>query len=178
MKLLVSNVQFIFGALDKATSYNEEATPKFYGKFLVREEATIKDIKAAIKKTAIDNFSSVPNKLADFLFEPDLDKYPEQEGCLILNAAQEDKPKLFNRQGEVIMSKDGLIYRGCFVNVIINLWSYTYKGNKGISANLNGLQFYAKGEPLGATASASDFENYGPETYNAEEIEDLHSPLG
>jgi len=177
MKLLVSNVQFIFGTLDKPTRYSEDSPAKFYGKFLIREKNTIKEIKSAIEKTAIENFKKVPNKLADFLYEPDLDKYPEQEECLIFNAAHQDQPKLYNRQGEVIQANEGKIYHGCFVNVLIGLWHWVHKNDKGISANLMGIQFYTKGEPLGATANASDFENYGPETYDEQQLEDLHSPL-
>jgi len=190
MQILVSNVQFIFGTLDKPTKYSEESTPKFYGKFLVTDEDTINTIKAAIEKTAKDKFNTVPKKLTKFIFEPDLDKYPEQEGSIVFNASQQDKPNLFNRQGEMIEASEGKIYRGCFVNVLISLWGYTYKGSKGISANLKGIQFFAKGTPLGNTASAADFENYGPETQDVhsepyetknehyEVYEDQFSPLG
>lgn len=168
MSLLVSNVQFIFGSLDKATKYNEGAKPTFFGKFLVTDEDTINTIKAAIEKTAQEKFNTVPKKLTGFIFEPDLDKYPEQDGSILFNAANKDKPNLFNRQGETIEAEDGKIYRGCFVNVRIGLFAWIHKGIKGISANLMGIQFFAKGTPLGNTASASDFENYGPETQDPE----------
>lgn len=174
MKLLIENVQFIFGALETPTKYSEESPEKYFGKFLVKQEETIKKIESAIKKIASEKFKPFPRELADFLFEPDLDKYPEQEDCVLFNAAQQKKPKLFKRSGEVIEKNNGKIYRGCYVNVLISLWTYNYKkAKRGVSANLDGVQYFAEGEHLESTANASDFNCYDDIDY-----EEAASPLG
>lgn len=185
MKFLVENVQFIFGALDIPTKYSPEAPEKYFAKFLVSEEKTIKKLEKAIEKVAIEKFKKLPKDLRDFIFEPDLDKYPEQDSCMLFNAANiQNKPKLFDRQRESVNifgkrlngDSSDAIYRGCYVNVSIGLYSYDHKGTKGVSANLYGVQFFKDGEPLGESANADDFTDYATE-YDTDFEESSH-PLG
>jgi len=180
MKFLIENVQFIFGALDTPTKYSPEDSATYFAKFLIREEKTIKNIEKAIEKVATDKFKKLPKDLRDFIFEPDLDKYPEQEGSMLFNAANDNKPKLFDRQRESVdilgkrLNGDSsdAIYRGCYVNVSIGLYSYVHKGTKGVGSNLYGVQFFKDGEPLVQSANADDFTDY------ATDFEESPHPLG
>lgn len=65
-----------------------------------------------------------------------------------------------------IPANSGLLYSGCFVNLVIDVYGYDNDEGKGVTASLEGVQLKKKGEALGFTPidAADEFEE--------EEIED------
>lgn len=87
------------------------------------------------------------------------EKYPEFAGCMYMNLNSKTPPGVIGRDKEVIREEDNLIYSGCYARLSINFYAYAQRGNKGITAGLNNIQYWGKGEYMGGRASAeSDFD--------------------
>ena len=89
--------------------------------------------------------------------------YASYKDCYYVNAkANEDyPPALFDNHRNEIVDKT-LMYSGCYVQAIVNLFPYHNKGNTGIGVGLRGLMKVRDGEALGGTGvSANDFDDFG-----------------
>ena len=81
-------------------------------------------------------------------------------GCMSIKASTKRRPIVINRDKSPITEDDGIIYPGCYVNAIIEVWAQNNAWGKRVNANLLGVQFVADGEPFGSgvSASADDFD--------------------
>ena len=59
-----------------------------------------------------------------------------------------------------VTAQDDKVYSGCYVNVVIDVYAYKSKTNKGVTASLEGIQKIADGERLGVTKidATDDFD--------------------
>lgn len=78
--------------------------------------------------------------------ESDYDGY---EGNWSLKAANSKRPTVLNRDKTPLTEDDEVLYAGCYVNVVIDLWVQNNKFGKRVNANLYGVQFVKDGEPFG-----------------------------
>lgn len=58
----------------------------------------------------------------------------------------------FNRDKTPVVEDDEVLYAGCYVNAIIDLWVQNNGFGKRVNANLYGIQFVKDGEQFGAGA--------------------------
>lgn len=72
------------------------------------------------------------------------------------------KPTVYDRaRQKVLDAKDNPIYRGCYVNALIEVYADSRFGD-GVFCKLVGIQFKADGDAFGsAPARADDFEDVG-----------------
>ena len=137
----------------------DESTPddrkKYEATFLIEksEKATIKKIKEAALKCAKDKWGKVPEKLVmsclqDGSEKDDKDGYGDE--VMFVPAAAKHRPQTVNRDKTPVTEEDNVLYAGCYVTGVISLYAWTFKNRKGISANLDVVQFRKDGEPFGA----------------------------
>lgn len=68
------------------------------------------------------------------------------------------EPKVIDQLKRDI-TKEGVIYGGCYVNAIIDMWSWTHeRGGKGVSASIVAVQFAADGERFSGSGVDVDSE--------------------
>ena len=70
--------------------------------------------------------------------------------------------KKANKDKTPLTEDDNVIYGGCYVNAIIELWAQDNNYGKRINANLLGVQFHKDGEPFGGggvSVKADDFDD-------------------
>lgn len=91
-------------------------------------------------------------------------KYPYLAGMLFLATASpagKPRPTTFDGARREVDENAGLFYRGAIVNAKISIWAQDNAYGQRVNAQLMGVQFVRKGEPLGGggrTASADEFE--------------------
>ena len=164
-------------------AFDAADTPKYSVRLLIPKDdketlgmitSTVKNMLTDPKVTA--KLGNMNLKMAlGFLHdgdETDLDKYPEQEGCFIINVSNTRPVDV--RQviaGKMVPVTDPTeIYSGCEGLVSFNLFAYNNK-KKGISCSLNNCVKTADGESLGGTSSkaSDDFADVFPEGGGADE---------
>ena len=73
--------------------------------------------------------------------------------------------KVFDQRRDPIEANQGIIYSGCYVNLVIDAYAYGNDSGKGVSGTLEGIQLLRKGETLGITQINAEDE------FEDEEIE-------
>ena len=163
MKIKLQNVRLSFPSLFRKASFNGEET-KFEATFLIDKEAQadlVKEIKAAIaEKVKVDlKGAKLP---ADKICLKDGDEveYDGYAGHVSLKASNDKRVPVFNRDKSPLAEDDNVIYAGCYVNAIVELWAMNNQWGKRINAKLLGVQFVRDGAPFGdsSSASADDFD--------------------
>jgi len=104
--------------------------------------------------------------------KPEYDGFP---GNWFISARSKVQPNCFDHARNKITEDMGIIYSGCYVNVLLSTYSYT-KGNNGLGAELKGIQFLRKGDAFGGggpPAAADEFDEIDApdeEEMNADEM--------
>jgi hypothetical protein len=83
------------------------------------------------------------------------EKYPERLGCYFMNSRSSKPVSVVGRDRTPIVNS-GEVYGGCKGKINVTFYTYNAKGNQGIAAGLNGVQFIAHGEPFGTGAPTVD----------------------
>ena len=138
------------------------------------ESAKNEDMAAGGKAKLANAKGVIPSNLRIPLRDGDESDKPEYENSWYINAtapginndtgAINKRPAVWNRRKERISDEKVAeeVYSGCYAYVKINMYPYSYNGNKGIAAGLRELQKIADGEPLGGfVADGSGFEDLG-----------------
>lgn len=76
--------------------------------------------------------------------------------------ARNGKMTILDQRREAIDANSGLIYSGCYVNVILDVFGYEGGSGKGVTASLEAVQLLKDGESLAggkAADPASDFDD-------------------
>lgn len=91
-------------------------------------------------------------------------EYDGFEGNMFITgrAKQENTPKIVGLDGKPITREKGVIYAGCYVNAVLDVWAQDNPTHgKGMRCGFLGLQYFRDGDAFGAGAKASedDFED-------------------
>ena len=177
MQIKLKNVRLSFPDLYKARANPAEptSTPKFGASFLLhktRNAPEIAAIEGAIKALCaekkwtpkmlksvclVDASSKVNSKTG----EP-LDGYDSDH--MVVSARAVRKPPTWNSDGTEVGEADNVIYAGCYVHAMIDIFPYDKvpAHGKRICAGLVAVRFARDGEPFGAgvpkDASCLSFE--------------------
>ena len=171
MSIKLNNVRLSFPSLFQKAQFNGEET-KYEATFLldkVNHAAVIKEIEAAIQQKVASELkgAKVPaDKLC--LRDGDEVEYDGYSGHMTLKASTKKRPLVLNKDKSPLTEADGVVYSGCYVNAIIDLWGQNNSYGKRINATLLGVQFAADGEAFssgGSSASADDFDDIEDETF-------------
>jgi hypothetical protein len=82
--------------------------------------------------------------------------YPGYLGNLYMNGNNEIRPVVRNKNGAQIEAKDGIIYSGCYVDMVVDIWAQDNAHGRRVNASLLAVTFAGEGERLAGGASATD----------------------
>lgn len=163
MKIKLNNVRLSFPSLFQKSVYNGEVD-KYEATFLMDKESDskmIEGVRKAIAKLIEDKLGGVKIS-ADKICLKDGDDIPYDgyEGTFAIKASNARRPMVIGRDKSPLTEDDGIIYAGCYVNAIIELWAQNNSWGKRVNANLLGVQFAKDGEPFGdgVSVGADDFD--------------------
>jgi hypothetical protein len=82
-----------------------------------------------------------------------------------ISAGNPKRPTVVDRAKNPTTESDGIVYAGCYVNVILDVWAQDNEWGKRINAKLLGVQFFKDGDSFGsgATVSEDDFDDLSAE---------------
>ena len=92
---------------------------------------------------------------------------PTFAGMWFINAKSDHAPGIVDADCNPILDRNE-IYPGCYCRVSLNLYAYSFNGNRGIACGLNNLQKTRDGEHLGSRSSA--LEDFGALEDDAEDF--------
>lgn len=165
-KVRLNNVRLSFPHLftPQPNQTDPSKPPKFNAVFLLDEQAHSETIEFLNEK-ALEMAKSIGLKklAADKSFirpGEDKDEIEGFEGCFYVSASNTRRPLCISSDKEPLVEADGILYPGCYVNAVIQLWAQDNKWGKRVNASLEGVQFYQDGDSLGGgtIADEDDFE--------------------
>jgi len=83
---------------------------------------------------------------------------------------KDGKMTVLDQRREPIAENSGLLFSGCYVNAVLDIYAYDGDSGKGVTASLEGIQLLRKGEPLGFTKIDVESE-FDEEEIDAEDDE-------
>lgn len=170
-KVILKDVRISFPELFVKRRFDPDntATKAVYSAvFMVEKESDqhkqiVNAINALLKEN--NKGKGLPeDKLA--LKDGDMTDREEYHDHMIIRANNANKITVVDRSRKPITEEDGVIYSGCYVNGIIELyWQDHPKWGKRINASLLGVQYVKDGDPFGGSPSAKidDFVDFGDE---------------
>lgn len=168
----IPNARLSFPSLFKKAVFNgvPSANDKYEATLMFpkSDTKTYDLIQGAID--AIKKANKNPKINADKLCIKDGDD-SEYDGCAgmwMVKASNSKRPTVINRDKTPLVEEDEVMYAGCYVNGIIDLWFQNNSYGKRINANLLGVQFVKDGEPLGdgaKVANADEFDEIEDDEY-------------
>lgn len=187
MKVMIQNVRVSFGhGLFTASALEEGQQPKFGADFILEENSKVFTVKAdgtkvasTMKQVMLDVANEAwKGKGQDMLDDLEASKkcyrngnkrtgkdgevYDGYEDKWYVTAKSATRPAIYNRDRSPISKEDGIVYSGCYVNVIFDVYANTQPKKKGVFAGLTGVQFFKDGDAFGGgggTAKADDFDD-------------------
>lgn len=167
MEMNLKNVRASFPKYFTAESFAGDPTskPAYSGSFLLPpNHPQMKALKAAIQQVAKEKWAEkaaavmkgIEAKDACCLHDgdakADMDGYA---GNFYLSARSYTRPLVIDRDKTPLTEADGVIYGGCFVNVLVDIYAQDSQYGKRINAVLKGVQFLRDGDSFGGGAPAS-----------------------
>jgi hypothetical protein len=159
------------------------------GKRITKPYAKLEEICNHVAK---EKWGKVPTKMKNWAYNKadgstTREEYTNDDGeywsgfngetFYITAAKQEERCKdskmtVLDQHKQPIASNSGLIFSGCFVNVVIDIYPFDNEEGKGITASLEGVQLKKKGEALGITQidAADEFDE---EEFDEDDAEDI-----
>lgn len=182
--LHIKNARLSFAnGLFNASSLEEGQAKKFGADFIITPETEIlkatpqgkvrTTLKAAMLEVANDTWKGKGEAMLNALEaskkcvrngDTKLDKGGEVRdgyaGNWYVTAKNVKRPGTFAKDGTPVTEEDGVIYSGCYVYAIVELYGNAQPTKKGVFASLLGVRFEADGDSFGggSTARADDFE--------------------
>ena len=170
MKLKLENVRLSFAHIFTPTAFKPGDALKYKATFLVpKGSATASTIEQAIRATAVEKWGQkadailkgIRNNPNKFCYQDgDSKTYDGWAGMMALTAGNKARPLVLDADRTPLTEADGRPYAGCYVNAIVEFFTYDNSGN-GISASLSGVQFHRDGDAFtgGGVASADEFDD-------------------
>lgn len=179
----LKNVRLGFPKLWKAEKATESSAPKYSAHAIIDPDtahgkANIEAIKAAQKHVAVaqwgDKWQNVVKNLeknrrsfreGDTMTNNEGDIYAGYEGNKYLVANRSEKqgrPSVLDRRKNPTTEEDGLVYGGCYVDMVVSFFTVTHKdqGGNGLFASLEVVRFREHGEAFGGGLGAEEAADY------------------
>lgn len=149
-KMQLKNVRLSFPSIFKRSVFQGEEG-KYEATFLIpkSDEKTKKMIDDAIEKAMKEAKVSKISAEKRCLRDGDDSEYDGYEDHWSFKAANDKRPTVINRNKEPLTIDDEVIYAGCYVNAIVDIWIQNNSYGKRVNANLYGVQFVEDGEAFG-----------------------------
>lgn len=166
MKVVLRDVRLAFGHGVFEPSSIGGGEPTFGCSFLMaKDHPAVKEISAAIQQVAKEKWQDkaaamlAQLKATDKICLHDGETkatYDGYSGNLFVSASNRSRPTVLNRDKTPLTQADGVIYSGCYVNAVVDVWPQDNKWGKRVNATLLGVQFVRDGEAFSGGASLSD----------------------
>ncbi len=140
-----------------SAALESEGEPKYSATILlnkVEAKDQIEALKARIKQLIVTELKPLtslpPDKicLRDGSFKADKEGYGDD--VVYVAASDTRKPKVKDQKRNDMDENDPRVFAGCYVNMVIRLWSQNNKYGKRVNASLVAVQYLRTGEPFGA----------------------------
>lgn len=97
-------------------------------------------------------------KDGDLNTNKDGDTWSGFEGMKYITASNRKRPQVLNRDKTPLTEEDGVIYGGCYADVVVSIWATKDNklGGNGLFATLEVVRFRKDGEPFGAASIDAD----------------------
>ncbi len=89
-----------------------------------------------------------------------LKEYDGFAGNFYVNPSSETRPTVLNRDGTPLTAADGVIYSGCYGDIILEVYAFSHKvGGKGVTSEFKAVRFRKDGDAFagGAPVTADAF---------------------
>jgi len=169
--MMLQNVRLSFPQLFTAASFSPEQKKKFSATLLFDADGAIHgQVKKATveaaeakwpgKGAAMVKQLAAQGKLAlrNGAEKPNYDGFGD--GVMFVNASNDKRPTVIDRDRTPLTEEDGRVYAGCYVNAMVEFWAQDNQFGKRVNCSLRGVQFVSDGEPFGGggvPATADDF---------------------
>jgi len=148
-KIHLKNVRLSFPSIFKRSVFDGKE-----GKF---EATLLLDKSDTTTKKAVDDAIAEAIKVANVkvpsdkrcLKDGDESEYDGYENVWSIKAANNKRPTLINRDKTPLVEDDNVLYAGCYVNAIVDIWIQNNTYGKRANANLYGVQFVKDGDAFG-----------------------------
>lgn len=174
----LSDKHFVRGAflqsLFEPQTVNGEGEPAYGGTFILPpDHPAVAELEAAFEAVAKEKWGAKAPAILKELKSKDRlalhdgdtkSSFDGFEGNVFITTRSKVRPTVVNKDRSPLTAADGVIYSGCFLNVIIELWAQDNQYGKRINAQLKGAQFVKDGVAFGGggtPASADEFANLG-----------------
>jgi len=162
-KIPIPNARLAFPSLWRKASFNGAEGDKYEATLLIpkSDKKTYNAIVSEIKRLQDEAGIKIP-KDKWCIRDGDEYDYDGYAGHWAIKASNRVRPTIIDRDKSPLTEDDGVIYGGCYVNAIIQLWLQNNEYGKRINANLLGVQFAKDGEPFsaGVTVSEDEFDEF------------------
>lgn len=191
-RVKVENVRLSFADIYRPKSIRRQdgtqSDPKYSANALIAKDGKCPDtgkpltavyagkrmpIMAALKKAKLDAMAKKlgEEKAGSAKIKPenycvrdgDLENWDGYEGNWYLSGNNSNAPKVVGKDKRPVSADDGVVYSGCFVNMIYTMWcQLPGTGQDGqpkpmaVFASLEAIQFVRKGEAFGAAPVDTD----------------------
>ena len=148
-KVHLKNVRLSFPSIFKKSVFDDNVG-KYEATFLLdkSDKKTKKAVDEAIKAAIAEANIKVPvDKRC--LKDGDDSEYDGYEGVWSIKASNSKRPTVIDRDKTPLIEEDDVLYAGCYVNAIIDVWIQNNNYGKRANANLYGIQFVKDGDPFG-----------------------------
>lgn len=189
--VVLEMVRLSFPKLWKPEASIEGGVPKFGAAFLMDPTSetgkkNIKKIEAAVKLAATKTWAEKADKVrkaldsdrsglrdGDTATNGEGDVYDGYEDMKFISASNRKRPQVLNRDKSPLAEEDGVVYGGCFVDAVVDIWATSDKklGGNGIFCTLEVVRFRKDGEPFGA--APIDADDYLSDLDDEDEDDDL-----
>ncbi len=166
-QILTGKVRFSYCNLVTPRAATADSAEKYSVTLLIKksDKFTMDKIKAAIaeaKKNYLEKNSGkkLPKDLKTTIHDGDGERPnggefgPECAGCYVMTVSSNNQPVIVDADKKPLDPAE--VYSGCYGRAIINVYVYDQRGNKGISAGLNGVMKLHDGEPLSGGVVTDD----------------------
>ena len=180
-RFTIKNVRLSFPNLFEKASYDGTPT-KYEASFLIPKDdkANLAVINKAIMESLIEKFKTkdkipkgITKGVKNCLRDGDDVDYDGYAGCMSLKAANKSRPTTLDRKKNNIGPDSGMLYAGCYVDAVCEIWTQDNQYGKRINCNLFAIRHRGEGEPFGAGSIpdgvADDFEDLEDDDSETEE---------
>ena len=150
-------------AFGKPRRCRGEGKPAFSCSFLLTpDHPQLDEIRDAMKAVAKEKWGAKAQEVYGLLSKQDrlalhdgdnkanYDGYP---GNFFISARNAARPTVVNKDRSALTQADGVVYSGCYVNAVIEVWAQDNEHGKRLNARLKSVQFFKDGEAFGAAPS-------------------------
>lgn len=150
----LNNARLSFPELFKpvVSKFNPNAEPKYEATFLLQignDAEQIDKLRAVVAGLVAKKWPNGAKNVKFCIGRGDDKEYDGYAGTVTVKASSKKRPTVVNRDRSPITEADGIIYAGCYVNAVIDLYAMDDNGIKGVFAWLTAVQFSQDGQAFG-----------------------------